>query len=45
MDVPAEICSNCGEEYTDEVVTERLLELSRETAETGAEIAVHHYVA
>jgi YgiT-type zinc finger domain-containing protein len=44
-DVPAEICSNCGEEYTDEVVTERLLELSRETAETGAEVAVHHYVA
>lgn len=44
-DVPAEICTTCGEEYTDEQVTERLLELSRETAETGVEVAVHHYVA
>lgn len=44
-DVPAEICTTCGEDYTDEEVTERLLELSRETAETGVEVAVHHYVA
>lgn len=44
-DVPAEVCTNCGEGYTGEEVTERLLELSRTSSETGAEVAVHHYVA
>ena len=44
-DVPAEICSTCGEDYTDQEVTERLLQLSRKSAETGVEVAVHHYVA
>jgi len=44
-DVPAEICTTCGEDYTDQEVTERLLQLSRETAQTGVEVAVHHYVA
>lgn len=44
-DVPAEICSNCGEPYTDQAVTEKLQESARQAARDGAEVVVRRYVA
>ncbi len=44
-DVPAEICGNCGEPYTDQEVTEKLQESARQAARDGAEVVVRRYVA
>lgn len=43
--VPAMVCPNCGEEYVDEVVTDRLLESAEEAAKTGVQIDIREYVA
>jgi YgiT-type zinc finger domain-containing protein len=43
--VPAEICTNCGEEYIDEQVTTRLLTLVKVAARSGVQVALRHYVA
>lgn len=43
--VPAEICDNCGEPYTDQEVTEKLQESARQAAADGAEVVVRRYVA
>jgi YgiT-type zinc finger domain-containing protein len=44
-EVPAEICDNCGEPYTDQVVTEKLQESARQAERDGAEVVVRRYVA
>lgn len=44
-DVPAEVCDNCGEPYTDQQVTEKLQESAREAEQNGAEVIVRRYVA
>lgn len=44
-DVPAEICDNCGEAYTDQEVTEKLQESARQAEQDGAEVVVRRYVA
>lgn len=43
--VPAMVCPNCGEEYVDEEVTERLLESAEEAAKTGVQVDIREYVA
>ena len=43
--VPARVCDNCGEEYTDEQVTERLLETAEEMARAGTHVDIREYVA
>jgi YgiT-type zinc finger domain-containing protein len=43
--VPAEICTNCGEEYIDEQVTTRLLTLVKVAARSGVQVVLRHYVA
>lgn len=43
--VPAQICSNCGEEYVSEDVTSRVLEAATTAAQTGVEVDVRRYVA
>jgi len=43
--VPAGICSNCGEEYVDDVTTARLLEVAEQAAQSGVEVEVRDYVA
>lgn len=43
--VPAEICDNCGEPYTDQEVTEKLQESARQAEQGGAEVIVRRYVA
>ncbi len=44
-DVPADICDNCGEEYFDEIVTDRLLAVAEEAARSGVEVDVRRFVA
>jgi YgiT-type zinc finger domain-containing protein len=34
-DVPKLVCPNCGEEYTDEYITERLLQIAEEAERKG----------
>ncbi len=43
--VPADICHNCGEEYFDEAVTERLLAIAEEAVQAGVEVDVRQFVA
>lgn len=44
-DVPAQVCSNCGEEYIDESVTARIMATAEAAASTGVEVDVRRYVA
>ena len=43
--VPAEICSNCGEYYLDEAMTERVLSMAERAVAEGAEIEVRRFAA
>ena len=43
--VPAQICTNCGEEYIDEQAGEHLLTLVTRAAKGGVEIEVRQYEA
>jgi len=43
--VPAEVCSNCGEEYVDEETTRRLLETAEKEASAGAQVEIRQYAA
>jgi YgiT-type zinc finger domain-containing protein len=43
--VPAQVCSNCGEEYVADDVTARVLEAANAAATTGVEVDVRRYVA
>ena len=44
-DVPALVCTNCGEEYVDAVAAERVLCMAEEAAAAGALIDVRTYKA
>ncbi len=43
--VPALICGNCGEEYVDDAVTARLLNLAEDAAKAGVQVDVREFVA
>ncbi len=43
--VPAEVCSNCGEAYIDEDITARLLRTAEDAARAGVEVDVREYVS
>ena len=43
--VPAEVCSNCGEAYFDEHVGESLLRSAEEAVKSGVQVDVREYVA
>jgi len=42
-DVPKLVCPNCGEEYTDEETTERLLQIAQDAEESGVLTDVRKY--
>jgi YgiT-type zinc finger domain-containing protein len=42
--VPADICSNCGEKYYDESVTAQLLETAEEAAQARVQVVVREYI-
>lgn len=44
-EVPADICDNCGEQFFDADVTDRLLNLADEAMEAGVSVDVRRYVA
>lgn len=43
--VPADICSNCGEEYVNSETTELLLRTAEEAVKSGVQVSVRDYVA
>ena len=43
--VPARVCPNCGEEYVDEDVAERLLTTAEQLAQAGAQVDIREYIA
>jgi len=43
--VPADICSNCGEEYVDEQVTGKLLKIGEELSAAGTQVEIRQFVA
>jgi YgiT-type zinc finger domain-containing protein len=44
-DVPAQVCPNCGEAYTDEQAATQLLATAEQMAEAGTLVDVRQYVA
>jgi len=43
-DVPARICTNCGEDYVDENVAREIMEMAGRMAKSGALVDVRRYV-
>ena len=43
-DVPALVCDNCGEEFVDSEITERLLKAADEAVKAGVQVDVRNYV-
>lgn len=43
--VPAQVCSNCGEDYVDDQVAGRLLEAAEALSALGAQVEIRQYVA
>jgi len=43
--VPAHVCSNCGEEYVDEGTTAQLLATAEDAARDGVLVDIRAYVA
>ena len=43
--VPAQVCTNCGEEYLNEDITAQLLQASEEAARAGVQVYVREYVS
>jgi YgiT-type zinc finger domain-containing protein len=44
-DVPAQVCENCGEEYVDESVAEKVLAAAEASARAGVRVEIRDYVA
>ena len=44
-DVPAQVCSNCGEAYVDEETTRKLLDTAEAEAKAGAQVEIREYKA
>lgn len=43
--VPGLVCPNCGEEYVDEEVAERLLQTAEEAVRSGVQVDIREYIA
>ena len=43
--VPAEVCTNCGEEYVDQKAASRLLKIAEEVTPKGVQVDVRSYEA
>jgi YgiT-type zinc finger domain-containing protein len=44
-EVPAQVCSNCGEEYVDEKIASRLLKTAEESLSSGIMVDIRQYKA
>ena len=43
--VPADVCTNCGEEYVDDKTTARLLKTAEEAVRAGVQVDVRFFEA
>jgi YgiT-type zinc finger domain-containing protein len=43
--VPALVCTNCGEAYIDQEITDKLLETAEQAARDGVQVEVRSYQA
>ena len=43
--VPAQVCPNCGEDYVDSAVADRLLKEAEQTARNGTQVEVRQFAA
>jgi YgiT-type zinc finger domain-containing protein len=43
--VPARVCSNCGEEYVDEKIAQRLFKAAGEAARSGIQVEIRQFSA
>ena len=43
-DVPAQVCTNCGEDYVNEQVAREILDIAERMAKSGALVDVRRYV-
>ncbi|MBM3315802.1 type II toxin-antitoxin system MqsA family antitoxin [candidate division WOR-3 bacterium] len=41
--VPAQVCPNCGEDYVDSAVAERLLQEADRTARNGTQVEIRQF--
>lgn len=41
--VPARVCGNCGEEYVDEVETERIMTVAEDALRAGVKVDVREF--
>ena len=44
-DVPARVCENCGEDYVDEQVAEKVLTAAEASVRAGVRVEIRDYVA
>lgn len=44
-DVPARVCTTCGEEYVDEEIAGQLLKIAEEATRAGVQVDVRRYKA
>jgi len=44
-EVPARVCTTCGEEYVEEEIAARLLKIAEEAIQAGVQIDVRRYIA
>jgi len=44
-DVPAQVCTNCGEQFVDEASTAELLKQATAAAKAGVQVEVRSYAA
>ncbi len=43
-EVPAQICTNCGEDYVDSIVVRELLQLAERMAKNGSQVDIRKYM-
>ncbi|MFQ5853708.1 MAG: type II toxin-antitoxin system MqsA family antitoxin [Candidatus Binatia bacterium] len=43
--VPANVCTNCGEQYVDQEITVRLLKDAEEAVRAGVQVDIREYIA
>jgi hypothetical protein len=43
-EVPAQVCTNCGEDYVDDTVTRDILSIAEQVAKSGVQVDIRRYV-
>jgi YgiT-type zinc finger domain-containing protein len=43
--VPAQVCPNCGEDYVEQAIADRLLKEAEQTARNGTQVEVRQFAA